>query len=90
MISKLDVLLQRCVRLAMGAEWEPSGAGAEKDVFRALVLSIVYVLLQRCVRLVMGAEREPSGTLSSELYILCLEHLGYNEDQAFENKHDHV
>ena len=65
MISKLVVLLQRCVHLAMGAEWEPSGADAKIDVFRALVLSIVYVLLQRCVRLAMGAEWEPSGTLSS-------------------------
>ena len=61
MISKFDVLLHRCVRLAMGAEWEPSGANAKTDVFRTLVLSIVYVLLHRCVRLAMRAEWEPSG-----------------------------
>ena len=45
----------------MGAEWEPSGADAKTDVFRALVLSIVYILLHRRVRLAMGAEWEPSG-----------------------------
>ena len=56
MLSIVYVLLQRCVRLAMGAEWEPSGADAKTYVFRALVLSIVYVLMHRCVRVAMGAE----------------------------------
>ena len=61
MISELDVLLQRCLHLAVGAEWEPSGADAKTDVFRALVSSSAYVLLQRCVHLAMGAEWDPSG-----------------------------
>ena len=61
MLSSAYVLLQSVVHLAMGAEWESSGADAKTDVFRALVLSSVYVLLQSVVHLAMGAEWEPSG-----------------------------
>ena len=61
MILKLCVFLQRGAHLAMGAEWEPSGAGTKTYVFCTPLMSQSYISLKECLQLAIGAEWEPSG-----------------------------
>ena len=61
MILKMKLLLQRGAHLPMGAEWEPSGANMEMDMFMALAIFSEQFYCKGGVRAKMGAEWEPSG-----------------------------
>ena len=68
MILKLYVFLKRCAHLAIGAEWEPSGARTKTNVFCTFGVSS-YISLKKCLHLAIAAEWEFRAPTVSESYI---------------------
>ena len=72
-ISASYISLEECSHLAIGAEWEPSGASKKTDVFCRFGVHLDYlnrISAKQCLHLAMGAEWELSGA-DTKTHIFC-------------------